>query len=256
LGNKLKVDSYIGLIPAAGRGLRLGLPYPKELYPIIRNNKYKPVSQYIVDQMTEVGLEHLVFIINETKHQLIGFYGNGDRFGCRISYVVQETINTKSSTSPGLAQALDSAYHLTKDKVVFFGMPDTIMQPNDIFKRTLPYLNENVDVILSLFKTRTPSKFGMVRINNQAEVIEIVDKPEETDLTSMWGCVVWKPIFSEFLHEWLNNQQVFDFAEIMNNAIKNKLNFKGIKIDEGVFYDLGTYDEIIAMDRQLRGEID
>ena len=26
----------IGLVPAAGSGLRLGLPYPKELYPIIQ----------------------------------------------------------------------------------------------------------------------------------------------------------------------------------------------------------------------------
>ena len=33
------VDEFIGLVPAAGKGVRLGLPYPKELYPIIRNNQ-------------------------------------------------------------------------------------------------------------------------------------------------------------------------------------------------------------------------
>jgi len=28
------VKDLIGIIPAAGKGVRLGLPYPKELYPI------------------------------------------------------------------------------------------------------------------------------------------------------------------------------------------------------------------------------
>jgi dTDP-glucose pyrophosphorylase len=112
---------WIGLIPAAGKGVRLNLPYPKELYPIIRHNRFKPVSQFIVDQMTGAGVRHIVFVINENKHQLIGYFGNGARFGCRFTYVVQEQIeNSSASTSPGLANALDSAYHLAQEKIVFF----------------------------------------------------------------------------------------------------------------------------------------
>ena len=106
-------DDIIGLIPAAGKGVRLGLPYPKELYPIIRENRYKPVSQFVLDNLTLAGLQHVVFVINETKHQLIGYFGNGHRFGCHISYVVQETVDgTDKSTSPGLAHALDAANFL------------------------------------------------------------------------------------------------------------------------------------------------
>jgi glucose-1-phosphate thymidylyltransferase len=131
-------DDMIGLIPAAGKGVRLGLPYPKELYPIIRENRYKPISQFVVQNLTTAGIEHIVFVINETKHQLVGFFGNGHRFGCHLSYVVQEQ-NTQigKSTSPGLAHALDSAYHLVRGKTVCFGMADTIMQPEDIFTRGL-----------------------------------------------------------------------------------------------------------------------
>ena len=119
----------IGLIPAAGKGVRLGLPYPKELYPIIRENRYKPVAQFVLDNMTTAGLKHVVFVVNETKHQLVGYFGSGRRFGCDISYVVQEPANGNGadSTSPGLAHALDAAYHLTRGKTVFFGMADTIM---------------------------------------------------------------------------------------------------------------------------------
>ena len=76
-------DNLIGLIPAAGKGVRLGLPYPKELYPVIRNNHYKPISQFVVSNLTNAGLEHVVFVVNETKHQLMGYFGNGQRFGAR-----------------------------------------------------------------------------------------------------------------------------------------------------------------------------
>lgn len=44
-------EDVIGLIPAAGKGMRLGLPYPKELYPIIRNNHFKPIAQYVLDNI-------------------------------------------------------------------------------------------------------------------------------------------------------------------------------------------------------------
>src|SRR5262245_49491903 len=116
-------EELIGLIPAAGKGVRLGLPYPKELYPVIRDNRYKPVAQFVLDNLKAAGLRHVVFVVNETKHQLLGYFGNGQRFGCHISYVVQEAANgLEASTSPGLAHALDSAYHLTCGKTVYFGM--------------------------------------------------------------------------------------------------------------------------------------
>ena len=111
-------EDIIGLIPAAGKGVRLNLPYPKELFPIIHNNKYKPVSQYIFENMLTSGVKHVVFVINESKHQLIGYYGNGQRFkDVNVSYVAQEYLDHKNrSTSPGLADALNSAYHLIKGK--------------------------------------------------------------------------------------------------------------------------------------------
>ncbi|HET58888.1 MAG TPA: hypothetical protein ENN32_00770, partial [Chloroflexi bacterium] len=167
-------EELIGLIPAAGKGLRLGLPYPKELYPVIQNNRYKPISQFTLDNLTNAGLKQVVFVVNETKHQLIGYFGSGQRFGCDISYVVQEqAIGQAQSTSPGLAHALDSAYHQVKGKVVFFGMADTIMRPHDVFAQGYQKSSTDDDVILVLFDTIRPEKFGMVRTDADNRVVEI-----------------------------------------------------------------------------------
>ncbi|NSW52313.1 MAG: NTP transferase domain-containing protein [Anaerolineae bacterium] len=246
-------DDWIGLIPAAGRGIRLGLPYPKELYPVIQNNRYKPIAQYVLDNLTYAGIRHVVFVINETKHQLIGFFGNGNRFGCDISYVVQEQMLADgSSTSPGLAHALDSAYHLVRGKTVFFGMADTIMRPHNVFATAFQHMLENDDVMLVLFDTERPEKFGMVEVDMDGCVQRIVDKPKQTLLTRMWGCIVWRPRFTEYLHDSVQSKGFSDFARIMNEAIQEGFNFRGVHIAQGTYIDLGTYDEIMEMDRQFR----
>lgn len=248
-------EELIGLIPAAGKGIRLGLPYPKELYPVIRNNHYKPIAQFVVDNLTAAGLQHVVFVINETKHQLIGFFGAGHRFGCHISYVVQESrINDEASTSPGLAHALDSAYHLTRGKAVYFGMADTIIQPQDAFAQAHNAAEPDDDVILVLFPTDRPEKFGMVRLNGDGRVHEIIDKPSRTDLTEMWGCIIWRPRFTEYLHECVDRHGISDFALIMNKAIQDGLRFRGVSMTDSLYIDLGTYEEIMELDRRYREE--
>jgi glucose-1-phosphate thymidylyltransferase len=249
------LEDTIGLIPAAGKGVRLALPYPKELYPVIRNNHYKPISQFVLDNMTAARLKHVVFVINETKHQLIGYFGNGHRFGCRISYVVQEpSTDTNRSTSPGLADALDAAYHLTRGKTVFFGMADTIMQPNEVFAEAYEAAALDDDVILALWTTERPEKFGMVRYERDGRVLEIDDKPQETDLTEMWGCIIWRPRFTEHLHDCVAKEGISDFALIMNRAIHDGMRFRAVHMSDGVYIDLGTYDEIMEMDRKYREE--
>jgi glucose-1-phosphate thymidylyltransferase len=248
-------EELIGLIPAAGKGVRLGLPYPKELYPVIRNNHYKPISQFVLDNLKSAGLQHIVFVVNETKHQLMAYFGSGQRFGCNISYVVQEVIEGRTkSTSPGLAHALDSAYHLTAGKTVFFGMADTLMQPGDVFARTYQAASPDDDVILALFTTTRPEKFGMVKIDEKMRVTEIVDKPSQTDLTEMWGCILWRPRFTEYLHRCVFEEGVSDFARIMNDAIVAGMKFRGVHMVEGTYIDLGTYEEIADLDRKYREE--
>lgn len=248
-------EKLIGLIPAAGKGVRLGLPYPKELYPIIRQNRYKPVAQYVLENLTASGVQDVVFVINETKHQLVGYFGSGRRFGCQISYVVQEPRESDNgSTSPGLADALDSAYHLTQGRTVCFGMADTIMLPKDAFRRVLEAARPDDDVLLGLFPTTRPEKFGMVQMDEERRVEQIVDKPAHTDLKFMWGFIVWRPAFSEHLHRCLLEEGINDFAKIMNLAIERGMCFQGVQLENADYTDLGTYDEIMDLERQFRAE--
>ena len=126
------------------------------------------------------------------------------------------------------------------------------MQPIDVFKQAYADASPELDVILVLFTTRNPEKFGMVSMDSELRVLGIIDKPKKTDLTEMWGCIIWRPKFTEFFHKSVQEKEIFDFAQIMNNAIHSGMNFKGFFVDRGVYIDLGTYDEIMAFDRNFR----
>jgi dTDP-glucose pyrophosphorylase len=110
------------------------------------------------------------------------------------------------------------------------------------------------DVILVLFPTEHPEKFGMVRLDQNDRVLQIIDKPAMTNLKEMWGCIIWRPVFTEYLHDCVSNNDVSDFARIMNNAISSGLRFKGVHMVDGNYIDLGTYEEIMELDSRYREE--
>lgn len=232
-------EKLIGVIPAAGKGVRLGLPFPKELYPVIRHNRHRPVAQFVLENLTVAGVQYVVFVINETKHQLIGYFGDGNRFGCHIVYAVQEQTNRL-----GLAHALNSAYHFVRTKTVCFGMADTIMTPPDVFRRILDATQAEDDVVLGLYRTEHPEKFGMVQVDKDNQVLQIIDKPPQTNLEYMWGCIVWRPRFTEYLHACVEYRHIMHFADVMNLAIEAGMRLRGVPIEDGNYADLGTYDEI------------
>ncbi len=244
----------VGVIPAAGKGLRLGLPYPKELYPIIRGGRYKPVAQHILENMVAAGVEHVVFVINETKHQLVGYFGDGARFGCRISYVYQDPDRKGQGGSAGLAEALDAAYHLFQGRQVVFGMADTIIQPIDCFGPLLrKQEGQDVDVHLGLFPTDTPHLVGIVDHDGNGGVKAILDKQPPQDLFDMWGIIVWGPRFGDYLHERVANDEAPDFATILNGALADGLEFRGSKLLGGNYTDVGTYETIELLEQGQQG---
>jgi glucose-1-phosphate thymidylyltransferase len=247
------MEDVIGLVPAAGKGQRLNLPYPKELYPVIRDNRYTPVVQFVLENLRAAAVRHVVVVINETIHQLIGYFGDGHRFGLEISYVVQEQNGSQGgSTSPGLAGALDCSYHLTRNKTVLFGMPDTVMEPVNVFELLLRSSDSEDDASLALFPTTRPEKFGMVRLDDRDRVLEVVDKPRQTNLVDMWGCILWRPRFTEHLRTCLHGRGIADFAQIINTAIQEGLKVRGTRMPSGTYRDLGTYEEITDFKRSGR----
>jgi glucose-1-phosphate thymidylyltransferase len=182
----------------------------------------------------------------------MGHFGDGHRFSLQLSYVFQEpVVSGNGSGSIGLAHALDCGYHLIKGKTVFFGMPDSIMEPEDVFA-ALRAAGDEQDVVLALFPTSRPEKFGMVELDSRDRVVRVNDKPRVTSLTHMWGCIMWGPRFTEHLHNCVHEMEMSDFAEILNAGLASGFQMRGVRFDEGSYRDLGTYEEIMELEKVVR----
>lgn len=162
----------IGVIPAAGKGSRLGLPFSKELLPLLDKNSFYPIIQSSIEAMKSNGIKKIIIIINHHKSDLIKFLGNGQKFNLVLIYVVQQ-----EPTS--LPQALLEAVKISGDEDILFLMPDTLILPNDFLKEFFKKMNHNFPINLGCFITNQPHKFAMISEKNS-----IVDFIEEKNPNS------------------------------------------------------------------------
>lgn len=251
---KLTEDQQIGIIPAAGRGLRIApLPGSKEVFPIGFDDRIvegekkrcpKVISQYLIDRMIAAGVDHIYLVISEGKWDIMHYYGDGGRFGVHISYLMAEELI-------GMPYTLNVAYPWLRGKTVVFGMPDTIFQPVDAFKQMLAQHSKlKADLTLGLFPTDQPWRLSMVQFDDDKRVLAVFDKPAISDLKHTWGCGCWGEKFTELLNsrmETLVNDEKrreIVLADFFNMAVVEKLNVRAVAFDDGEYIDIGSPQDL------------
>ncbi len=252
------MNSIVGLIPAAGKGTRLApLPFSKELFPlgyqrflVNGDMQWRPkvVSQYLIDNMILAGIRRFFIILGSGKEAIMEYFGNGRRLGVDITYLFQEELY-------GMPFALDLARPWLHEEIVAFGMPDTVIQPLDAYRRLLcAHVGSHADLTLGAFPTWTPWKFGMIELVCEERVIRNVDKPQQTTLKYMWGLACWSKSFTELMSSFLQTNipgsHEIVLAQIFQYAVEVGLDVRALRFDDGQYLDIGTVDELrLAIER-------
>ncbi|NHC43571.1 NTP transferase domain-containing protein [Bacillus sp. MM2020_1] len=233
----------VGLLPCAGKGTRLGMPFSKEMFPDVHNENYRPVIMYTIDAMKRAGIKHIIITVNPNKTDLLNYLGNGKQFGIDLTVCIHPEAKS-------LPQSLNEAYHIIKDKKVVFAMPDTVIEPRDFLKKALEAHNKNhnSDVTLGCFKTDNPTSVSVVEFDGEL-ITNVIEKPKETNLEYMWGMMVWNPVFSKILNEFCLTIKHREGAKelYLSDALfplieKNKV-FSFIH-ENSSYRDLGTFKEL------------
>jgi len=262
----MSMRSVIGVIPAAGKGTRIwSLPGSKELFPIgigtvVKDDKPhqypKVISQHLIESMRQANVETIYVIISDGKWDIPSYFGNGKKLDVHIAYLVVDQLF-------GMPYSINQAFHWTKSSTVVFGMPDTIFRPRNSLRQLLDQLHEtDADLILGLYPTNQHSRFGMVQIDEENNVIACIDKPQETELEYLWGNACWSPKFSEFLNKQLIQYELDQEIEIVlgdyfQQAVEEGLIVKGHKFPDGEYIDIGTFEDLLlAQTKSFSSEIE
>jgi NDP-sugar pyrophosphorylase family protein len=228
------------ILPCAGEGTRLSLPYPKEIFSI---EKHKSLIDYTFDLFSNYGRKDVDFVItiNENKTEIIKYLSRyKNRFN--ISFTFFNPSETEYTGS------IKSAKHLFGEKNLVL-LPDTYLRlkkTEDIIELISNSLNETgftffykKDKSHEMLRTK-----GALNISEENMVLDYEDKPQEKieKFNSFWCAFAFRRrVFDsciEFMEKsTLNHRLIVD--EIKNTPIYNS---KAIEVDE--YIDLGTWDQI------------
>ena len=228
------------ILPAAGNGTRLNLPYPKE---ILRLNDHEALIDSSFNFFRDDGRKDVEFVvvINEHKTEIISYLAKyKDRYN--ISFVYQ---NPNEYEYTG---AIKSAKHLFGEHNIVL-LPDTIMtlSPNtDLFDTVKHSLTETGFTFLykqesnhDVLKTK-----GALFVNNENIVEQYEDKPETgyENFNAYWCAFAFRKRTFDSCMTFMEKstlKQRIDNHEIKQTPIYKS---KAIKVED--YIDLGTWEEI------------
>lgn len=237
--------AFVGIVPAAGLGSRLRpLRAPKELLPILYAESADgaglrpiPVAELALAALRLAGIRRCFVIVSDAKPEIARYLGDGRERDMALAYVMQDAPD-------GLADAVDRAFPWIRDRFSCLALPDAVFQPPTAIDSVCRHLLEtDADLVLGLFPVPNAHELGAVRLDGQGVVVEILEKPAETDLTLAWGVAAWSPAFTEFLHERLHRDGPSahpSITTLFEQARREGLATRAVTFESGAFFDVGT----------------
>jgi len=159
------------VILAAGEGKRLK-PFTEDMPKVMLPLANKPILEYILEALIKNGVHDIVLVVGFKKERIMNYFGNGQKYGVRIDYVIQEK---QIGTGHALLQAES---YLDEDFLVLPG--DNIIDKKSVSS----IIQTKGHTALLIEKSHTPSKYGVVQTKNDV-IIDIIEKPATAELNEV-----------------------------------------------------------------------
>lgn len=226
-----------GIILHGGHGTRLRpLTHtgPKQLLPIAN----KPMSQYGLESIRDAGITEIAIIIGGIgSNKVKEHYGDGSKFGVKISYVEQDEPR-------GIAHAVWLCKEFIGNEKFLTFLGDNILL-DDISEYVKNFEKSDADASIVLCKVDNPSRFGIADVK-EGIITKIVEKPKNPSSNlAVIGVYLLKPkifdVIKRLKPSWRNELEITDTLQMMLEE-KQKIIYNTV---ESNWKDTGTPEDII-----------
>ncbi len=232
-----------GIILHGGHGTRLRpLTHtgPKQLLPIAN----KPMSQYCVESIKNVGIEEIAIIIGGIGADKVKeYYGTGENFGVKFTYISQDYPR-------GIAHAVQLCKKFVDDEKFLVFLGDNIIQKNiKDYANNFEYSDSDASILLC--EVENPSRFGIVDVK-EGRIIKIMEKPKNppTNL-AVTGIYFLTPkifdVIERLKPSWRNELEITDALQMLLEE-GNKITYN---IITDYWKDTGTPEDIINANKEI-----
>jgi len=232
-----------GVILHGGHGTRLRpLTHtgPKQLLPIAN----KPMSEYCLEAIRDCNITEIAIIIGGVGSEKVKeYYGNGEKFGVKITYVQQ-------AEPLGIAHAIKLCRDFIQNEKFLVFLGDNIIQKS-ISALKENFENSNFDATLLLCEVDNPSRFGIADLKD-SKITKIMEKPKNPPTNfAVTGIYFLTPKIFEIIDNlkpsWRNEFEITDALQIL----LEKNNNISYDIITDYWKDTGTPDDIINANAQI-----
>ena len=200
-----------GIILHGGHGTRLRpLTHtgPKQLLPIAN----KPMSQYCLESLVNAGISEIAIIIGGIgSNKVQEYYGSGEKFGAKITYVNQDYPR-------GIAHAVNLCKEFVgNDKFVVF-LGDNIIKKS-IVDYVSRFEQSDASALILLCEVSNPTQFGIADVKDGI-IKKIMEKPKDPPTNfAVTGIYFLTPIIFDIIDRlkpsWRNEYEITDALQML-----------------------------------------
>ena len=237
-----------GLILSGGKGTRLRPithTSAKQLVPVAN----RPVLFYAIQAMADAGIEEVgIIIAPETGDEIRVATGDGERFGVRITYIVQDE-------PAGLAHAVLTAEPFLGSSPFVMYLGDNLLQ-GGIEELVRQFSDHAPDALILLTPVADPENYGVAELQN-GTVVRLVEKPPSprTDLA-----LIGVYMFTPAVHDAARAIKPSARGELeITDAIQHLVD-EGLRVEphivKGWWKDTGRLEDMLAANRLVLDTIE
>ncbi len=246
-----------GVILHGGHGTRLRpLTHtgPKQLIPVAN----KPISQYVLEDLKNVGVKDVAFIIGGVMPEKVrDYYGDGSKFGVKIRYVEQDRPG-------GIAHAVGLTESFVGNSPFIVYLGDNLLK-GGIQGIAKEFEKKKFDAMVLLSKVEHPQQFGVAEFNKHGKLVRLVEKPKEPPSNfALTGIYFFTPLIFKMIKKlkpsWRGELEITEAIQMLLEEGYSV----GYRIVEGWWKDTGTVEDILEanilvldeMEPTLEAEVD
>lgn len=221
---------------AGGEGKRLRPLTESIPKPLLKVGE-KPIIEYNIDRLCNVGIKNIHISINYLGEQIIEQFGNGDTKNISINYI-------KESKPLGTIASVLLVEKFSYDDILV--MNSDLLTNIDFADFYKTYKSSGADMIVAATTFSVDIPYAVLETDQAQRVKSLKEKPKYSYFSNAGIYIISKKLFA-----MIPKDTFFDVTDLMEKVLEMNLNLTTYPIN-GYWLDIGRHEDYIKAQEDIK----